>query len=135
MRHLLSKLPLHFLKLTALLHCVWDPGCREKEVSTERVLAGKRLLEYHRDHTMAAYAMINFASAPRPMGMRESILRAIERCGGSATLNEIRIKRGGHDKGDELRTELEAMVLGGILRMEIVETGGRPATKYTVAAL
>lgn len=132
LRHLLSKLPLHLLKLVALLHCVYDPEAREREVNWRRMRDGIRLLEYHRQHTEVAYSMIAIPANRKPVGAKRSILWAIERMDGVATLKEIRVKTGGHMSSEELVGHLDALVAEEYLDVEVVPTGGRPATKYTV---
>lgn len=132
-RHFTSKLPLHFLKLIALLHCVHDPGAQLEHVHAQTVADARALLEYHRAHTEAAYAMIDITVNPQPLSVRQSLVWAIERCGGRASLSEIYAKRGRHDKAETLRADLEILVSEGVVRMEVVPTAGRSATVYVLA--
>jgi hypothetical protein len=132
-RHFLGKLKDQILKLAALLHCVHDPRVVATNVGRRTIEDAIDLIDFHRAHTLHAYQYLALPSDQSPVNPGRKILWTIRRLGGSATLEEIRVARGNHDKAAFLLEVLGAEVEASRLTVEMIPTGGRPATRYTIA--
>jgi len=126
---------LHALKVIALLHCVHDPGSLAKEVSRDRIEDALTLVEYHRQHTLLAYEYLNIPSDHSPVGPRRTVLAAIRRLGGSATIEQIRNATGRHFTGELIRSALIPDLASGAVEEESIRPDGgvgRSATQFTL---
>lgn len=131
-KHFLGKLKEHVLKLAALLHCVHDPKAVAQAVSRRTFEDAIELLDYHRAHTLAAYQYLAIPSDQNPVNPGRKILWTLRRLGGSATREEIREARSHRDSAAELDAIFDALEREGKITVEIVKTGGRDATRYTL---